>query len=210
MKFTSKKFVNDLYEKNINNIDLYFKTEENNTLDLLLFSMAFSNEKILHHILDNCINFDLFISNHNLDNFIQKILLIKCYDNLYIFIKKGYNIRKINYDFIFKNCMDNFPTSEKLVKYLYFYDIFTYDQIYDYFKNSRYSYTSRSKDKFHDCIDNYLKRMKKYSKWIKYRNLLLIKKRFSDYIKYKKKIKNSHLLSVFGNEDIIRFIAKFI
>lgn len=210
MKLNIFKFLNDLNSKYKYRVDNYFKNKEYNLNTLILFSLAYCKyEYVLSYILSNYVDLNLY----NLKYLVNKILLIGKYDNVRILLKNGYDIKNIDKDFLLEKCVKNYYSSEKLMKYLYFFEIYSYNELHSYFINNPYFYSSKSKDKLCSSIQGYLNRMKNWSKWTKYKDIMLIKKNYENFlsdIKNKPKKVSISSIDVLTDINLIRNIAKFI
>ena len=103
--------------------------------------------------------------------------------------------------------------SDCLLKYLYFHEVLNYDEIYYHFRDNPEFYTSKSEKKLTMNIIKYLDNIKSWDNWTKYKNILLIKKRYDYYSKnlenIPKNIKMSYI-NVLSNTDLMKNISTFI
>ena len=209
------KFLNDLHSNDIHKIDDYFKSDKYNIKKLVLYTLSYSkNEYKLKYILHNFID----LKSNYIKNILKKLISLRCFKNIKILFRSGYEFSNISNDIILKKIMIDTSInylyySDCLLKYLYFHEVLNYDEIYYHFRDNPEFYTSKSEKKLTMNIIKYLDNIKSWDNWTKYKNILLIKKRYDYYSKnlenIPKNIKMSYI-NVLSNTDLMKNISTFI
>ena len=158
------------------------------------------------------------LKSNYIKNILKKLISLRCFKNIKILFRSGYEFSNISNDIILKKIMIDTSInylyySDCLLKYLYFHEVLNYDEIYYHFRDNPEFYTSKSEKKLTMNIIKYLDYIKSWDNWTKYKNILLIKKRYDYYSKnlenIPKNIKMSYI-NVLSNTDLMKNISTFI